>query len=219
MGRHFEQDLQEFLSLKQLVEQYEMQGFIAEKHVEWKQQKKELEQSGKEQFGKDAEVYVLRTANKYRPDVKFTRTTKEYDYVYGADFKVNIDGMTCYCDLKTAMVEEVVKCKYFLDKNRSFRAKFDDFKFLRITPQGVRICLGIRYFKAIEQGKIIYRKPVLVPIIFGDTTQETVETKEFIDALIFVLKIGMNYLRKRQYPTKALRSFLFEEFPCKEDSK
>lgn len=219
MVKKYDNDLQEFLSLKQLVEQYKMQGFIAEKHIEWKLKKKELEKSGKKQFGKDAEKYVIRAANKYRPDVKFSRTTKEYDYVYGADFKVNMDGMSCYCDLKTAMDPEVVKCKYFLDKNRSFKARFNDFKFIRKTPQGMNICLGIRYSRSITQGKIIYRKPVLVPVIFGTKEQEAIENKEFIDALIFVLRIGMNYLKRKQHPAHVTRSFLFEEFPPEEDNK
>lgn len=215
-------DLQEFLSLKQLVEQYKMQGYIAEKHEEWKQEKKKLEESGKQQFGKDAEIYTIRAAGKYRPDVKFTRTTKEYDYVYGADFKVTINGMSCYCDLKASMAKEVVKCRYFLDKNRSFRAGFKDIKFVRITPQGVKICLGIRYSRSIKQGKIIYKKPVLVPIIFGpkdSLTQESVENKDFINNLIFVLQLGMNYLRRQHHPSHVTRSFLFEEFTPEEDNK
>lgn len=208
MGRKYDNDLQEYVSLKQLVEDYKMQGYIAEKHEEWRKQ---------EQFGKDAEQFIVQTIRKYRPDIKITKTTKEYDYVYGADFKIGMGDLTCYFDLKTAMAKDVVKCNYFLDKNRTFKAKFEDIKFLRITPQGVKICLGIRYSKTIKQGRIFYSKPVLVPIIFGNTNEETITTKEFIDNFLFVIKIGMLYLNRRRYSKTVVRRFGFLPHEVEED--
>lgn len=208
MGRKYDNDLQEYVSLKQLVEDYKMQGYIAEKHVEWRKQ---------ETFGKDAEKYIVETTKKYRPDVKITKTTKEYDYVYGADFKIEMGDLNCYFDLKTAMAKEVVKCNYFLDKNRTFNAKFNDIKFLRITPDGVKICLGIRYSKTIKQGRIIYSKPVLVPVIFGELSEDTITTKEFIDNFLFVIRIGMLYLNKRKYSKKIIRRFGFLPHDTEED--
>lgn len=208
MGRKYDNDLQEYVSLKQLVEDYKMEGYIAEKHEEWRKQ---------DQFGKNAEKYIVEETKKYRPDIKITKTTKEYDYVYGSDFKIGMGDLTCYFDLKTAMVKEVVKCNYFLDKNRTFTAKFDDIKFLRKTPQGVKICLGVRYSKTIKQGRIVYSKPVLVPIIFGNTTEETIRTKDFIDNFMFVIRIGMIYLNKRRYSKKVVRRFGFLPHEVEED--
>lgn len=201
MGRKYDNDLQEYVSLKQLVEDYKMQGFITEKHEEWRKENP---------FGKKAEGCIIEATKKYRPDIKITKTTKEYDYVYGADFKIGMGDLTCYFDLKTAMAKDVVKCNYFLDKNRTFKAKFEDIKFVRITPQGVKIVLGIRYSKTIKQGRIFYSKPVLVPIIFGDKmNEETIQTKDFIDNFMFVLRIGMQYLNRRQYSKKVVRRFGF----------
>ena len=77
MGRKYDNDLQEYVSLKQLVEDYKMEGYIAEKHEEWRKQ---------DQFGKNAEKYIVEETKKYRPDIKITKTTKECDYVYGSDF-------------------------------------------------------------------------------------------------------------------------------------
>lgn len=196
--RKFE-NTKEFKSVKEFVNEYELNDYIRLAAQRW----------DNDTFGKQAERIITQRIMELDNNFKVTKTTHEYDFIYGADFKVSIDNVNCYFDLKTTIQQERLKnVVFFLDKKYTFGAKYHN-KLIVKTKKGICMCLGIRYKRTIPQGTIFYKKPVLVPIVFGNINAETLADEEFINDFMMMIKLGLHNLQMKGHPDKIKRSFDF----------
>lgn len=193
------ENVKEFKSVKEFVNEYELNDYISLAAQRW----------DNDTFGKQAERIIAQKIMELNKDIKVTKTTHEYDFIYGADFKVSINNVNCYFDLKTTIQQERLKnVVFFLDRKYTFGARYHN-KLVVKTKKGIGMCLGVRYKRTIPQGTILYKKPVLVPIVFGNINAETLSDEEFINDFVMLLKLGMHNLQMKGHPDKIKRSFNF----------
>lgn len=185
-------------SVKDFVEMYSLEAYINNCIKTWKSNT----------FGKCVEKFVVESAKV--AGYKITKTTPEYDYIYGADFKVLFDGgESCYCDLKiTYKIDRLKDVEVFLGETLEFDANYDTREVVSVG-KSTFMSLGVRYVRTLRQGKIVYDKPVLVPIIWGDIKKESILCEEVAKNIKLLLAFGVHRLKEQGYDKAAKRSFTF----------
>lgn len=185
-------------NIKDFVESNNLGGYIAKKNKEW----------NANTYGKAVEGFIVEAAK--QNGYKMTKTTPEYDYIYGADFKILFDGgYSCYCDLKiTHKTDRLKDVETFLGDTFEFNATYDTKEVVQ-AGKGVYMCLGVKYKRTLSQGVMVYDKPVLVPIIWGDIDRDSIMRDEVANNIKLLLSIGNYQLIQQGYDKTAKRSFNF----------
>lgn len=189
-----------FKNTKTFVEHYNLDEYITNAKAKWKHNT----------YGKDVEKYVVQ-ASKLVDEFKMTKTTPEYDYIYGADFKILFNGGgSCYCDLKICnKLDRLKDVDTFLGSDFKFDASYDEMHTVEVG-NGTFMCLGIKHKRTLYQGTIVYEKPVLVPMIYGNIRKEDIINEEVANNIRLLLALGDYDLTTRcGYDKTAKRAFTF----------
>lgn len=186
-------------NIKDFVDRENLHEYISTRIKEW----------NNNTFGKKVEGFIVKSCIGI-DGYKITKTTPEYDYIYGADFKVIFDkGHSCYYDLKITYKQDRLKdVETFLSNDMELDACYDERISIEVST-GTFMCLGVRYKRTLYQGTMVYDKPVLIPIIWGDISEEKITTKEVARNIRLLLAIGNQRLLEQGYDKTAKRSFTF----------
>lgn len=185
-------------NIKDFIETHKLEGYIKNRMKEW----------DKNTYGKRVEGFIVKSSK--IGNYRLTKTTPEYDFMYGADFKALFgDGHSCYCDLKITYKQDRLKdVETFLGSTLEFDACYDKREVIEVAT-GTYMCLGVKYRRTLYQGTMIYDKPVLVPIIFGNIEEDSVMNINTARNIKLLLTIGNQRLLEQGYDKTAKRSFSF----------